>query len=162
MGNNKVRFINGYGPQEGPEESNSPFFNALDVEVKSAQVAGALVCIQLDANSKLGNKHIPGDPNEQSNNGKLLEKVIEDNDLIVVNGTDLYEGLISRFRKTINDCEKSVIDFFILCRRFFAVVKSLLIDEKRIYHQTKYASKAGIKNQKKSDHNNLIMTVDVV
>ena len=122
VGNNKVRFINGYGPQEGPEESNSPFFNALDVEVKSAQVAGALVCIQLDANSKLGNKHIPGDPNEQSNNGKLLEKVIEDNDLIVVNGTDLCEGLITRFRKTINDCEKSVIDFFILCRRFFAMV----------------------------------------
>ena len=63
MGNNKVRFINGYGPQEGPEESNSPFFNTLDVEVKSARVAGALVCIQLDANNKLGNKHIPRDPN---------------------------------------------------------------------------------------------------
>ena len=82
--------------------------------------------------------------------------------MIVVNGTDLCEGLITRFRKTINDCEKSVIDFFIVCRSFFAMVKSLLIDEKRIYHLTKYASKAGIKNQKESDHNNLIMTVDVV
>ena len=43
--------------------------------------------MELDANSKLGSKHIPGDPKEQSSNGKLLEKVVEDNELVVVNGT---------------------------------------------------------------------------
>ena len=161
IGNNKVRFINGYGPQEGSEETNSPFFNRIDLEVKSAQLAETLVCIELDANSKLGSRLVPGDPKEQSSNGKLLEKVIEDNDLIVVNGTDLCEGVITRFRKTINDCEKSVIDFFIVCRRFFALVISLLIDEKRIYHLTKYVSRNGTKNQKESDHNNLIMMVNV-
>ena len=118
IGTNKVRFINGYGPQEGPEEINSPFFDKLDFEIKSAQLAGTLICIELDANSKLGSKHVPGDPKEQTKNGKLLEKVIEDNDLIVVNGTDLCEGVITRFRKTINECEESVIDFFIVCRRF--------------------------------------------
>ena len=62
--------------------------------------------------------------------------------------------------KTINDCEESTIDFFIVCRRFFALVTSLLIDEKRIFHLTKYASKTGIKNQKESDHNNLIMKLN--
>ena len=160
IGTNKVRFINGYGPQEGPQEINSPFFDRLDFEIKSAQLAGTLICIELDANSKLGSKLIPGDPKEQSSNGKLLEKIVEDNDLIVVNGTELCEGRITRFRQTINDCEESIIDFFIVCRRFFSLVMSLLIDEKRIYHLTKYASKTGTKNRKESDHNNLIMKVN--
>ena len=118
IGTNKVRFINGYGTQEGPQEINSPFFDRLDFEIKSAQLVGTLICMELDANSKLGSKHIPGDPKEQSSNGKLLEKVVEDNELVVVNGTDLCEGVITRFRKTINDCEESTIDFFIVCRRF--------------------------------------------
>ena len=78
-----------------------------------------------------------------------------------MSGTNQCEGVITRFRKTINDCEKSVIDFFIVCRRFFALVISLLNFEKRIYHLTKYVSRNGTKNQKESDHNNLIMMVNV-
>ena len=144
IGMNKVWFINGYGPQEGPKETNQSFFNRLDSEVKSAKLAGTLICMELDANSKLGPRLIPGDPKEQSKNGKLLEKVIVDNDLVVVNGTNLCEGLVTRFRKTVNSTEESVIDFFIVCRRFFDMVSSLLIDEKRIYSLTKYASKTGI------------------
>ena len=58
--------------------------------------------MELDANSKLGAKIIPGDPKEQSKNGELLEKVITENDLIVVNATDICSGVITRFRKTIN------------------------------------------------------------
>jgi hypothetical protein len=69
-------------------------------------IAGAAVCIELDANSKLGPEIIPGDPEPKSKNGKLLEKVVKDNDLIVVNGTQLCKGLITRFRKTITNTEK--------------------------------------------------------
>ena len=72
----------------------------------------------MDANSKLGAAFIPGDPCEQSKNGKLLQKVIEENDLIVVNGTDVCKGLITRFRKTKNSIEKSVLDYFLVCRQF--------------------------------------------
>ena len=160
IGNNKVRFINGYGPQEGNEEANSAFFNRLDLEVKSAQLAGTLICMELDANSKLGPKLIPEDPKEQSKNGELLEKVIVENDLIVVNGTDLCKGVITRFRRTIHSTEESVIDFFIVCRRFFEMITSLLIDENRVHSLTKYASKTGVKNIKESDHNNLIMEIN--
>ena len=106
----KVRFINGYGPQETQKDDiRNEFFNRLDEEVKCAKIAGTAICIELDANSKLGCDIIPGDPDPKSKNGKLLEKVILENDLVVVNGSDICQGTITRFRKTINKTEgKSV------------------------------------------------------
>ena len=56
VGNYKVRFINGYGPQEGPLDTNISFFNRLDYEVRNSKLTGTLICMELDANSKLGSK----------------------------------------------------------------------------------------------------------
>jgi hypothetical protein len=98
----KLRLINGYGPQESNEDEAITFMNKIDLEVKTAKIAGAYICIEMDANSKLGMNIIKGDPNKQSRNGKLLEDVIENNDLIVVNGSTLCEGVITRHRKTVN------------------------------------------------------------
>ena len=96
--NRKVRFINAYGPQEtSPEETKAMFFNKLDEEIKSAQMAGTLVCIEMDANSKLGYELIPGDPKAKSKNGKCLQRVIEENNLVCVNSTDLCQGVIMRY-----------------------------------------------------------------
>ena len=117
--------------------------------------------MELDASSKLGSKLIQGDPKEQSKNGKLLENVVVDNDLIVVNGPNLCKGVIARLRKTIHNTEESVIVFFILCRRFFSLIISLEIDESRIYSLTKFASKYGNKNMKESDHHPLIMNINI-
>ena len=85
----------------------------MDEEIKSAQSAGALGCIELDANSKLGPSIIPRDPKAQSKNGKLLVNVV--NVVIVVNGTDLCKGVITRQKTTTIIEEKSVLDFFIVC-----------------------------------------------
>ena len=91
----KVRLINGYGPQETDEENSKAFMNRIDLEVKRSMLAGALVCLEMDANSKLGPDILKNDPKEESKNGKLLVKVIEENDLVVVNGTDLCDGVIT-------------------------------------------------------------------
>ena len=86
IGNKKVRFINAYGPQEDDKDDvREGFFNRIDQEVKRSKLAGALVCIEMDANAKLGPRIINGDPKEQSKNGKLLENVVTENDLIIVN-----------------------------------------------------------------------------
>ena len=54
LANSKVRQINAYGPQEDTkEELRKSFFNKLDEEVKKAKLSGALVCLELDANSKI-------------------------------------------------------------------------------------------------------------
>ena len=63
----RTRFINGYGPQESStEEIRKPFFDRLDLEIKSAKIAGCLICIEMDSNSKLGAALVPGDPKPQS------------------------------------------------------------------------------------------------
>lgn len=89
----------------------------------------------------------------------MLERVIKENDLIVVNGMDLCEGIITRFRKTINKDEKSVIDYFLVCRRFFELIIMMKIDEERIYSLTKFSNKKGAKDLKESDHNTMILKV---
>ena len=160
--NLKIRFINGYGPQEKEtDEVKAKFFNRIDLEVKSCKMSGALVCMEMDANSKLGSQVIAGDPeNEQSKNGKLLMKVVEENDLVVVNGTDLCEGTITRYRKTINGEEKAVIDFFIVCRNFLKLIIKMEVDDKRVHTLTKFSNKRGDKNIKKSDHNILSLLIN--
>ena len=69
IGKEKIRLMNGYGPQEDDlEDIRLSFFNRLDLEVKCAKLAGTLICIELDANSKLGPSIIPNDPKPQSRN----------------------------------------------------------------------------------------------
>ena len=157
----KVRFINAYGPQEDEVENSKSFFAKLDEVVKSAKIAGTLICIELDANSKLGPAVIPGDPKSQSKNGKLLLEVLKENSLTVVNGTDLCTGVITRIRKTTVRTEESVIDFFIVCEKFLALVTKMIIDEERKFVLTKFSTKNGEKSIKLSDHNLLILELDL-
>ena len=126
LGQSRVRFINGYGPQEYASEScRKQFFHQLDLEVKKAKLVGSLICIEMDSNAKLGSAIIPSDPRPQSDNGKLLEAVITENNLVVVNGQSLCKGTITRYRNTVNGEEKSVLDHFIVCDEFFQFVKSI-------------------------------------
>ena len=95
-----IRIINGYGPQENLEISKRmPFFSKLEEEILSAKLGNKSIVIQMDANSKLGGKIIPNDPNEQSPNGAVLAEIVERNGLIVANGiTQKCSGLITRRR----------------------------------------------------------------
>ena len=62
---------------------------------------------EIDADSKLGPGIIKGDPKEQSKNGKLLEQVVTDNNLVIVNGTELCDGVVTRQRTTVERNEES-------------------------------------------------------
>ena len=100
--------MNAYGPQEDENEDKKKlFFNKLDEEVRSAKLSGAMICLEMDANSKK-------DPHQQSKNGKLLEDFLLENELVVVNGLSLCEGTIPCYRKTINR-----VDFCNWCKRLF-------------------------------------------
>ena len=101
-------------------------------------MAGTLVCIEMDSNAKLGPSIIP---KPKSENGKLLERVITENDLIVVNASAICEGVITRYRKTINSVEEAVLDHFIVCREMFKLIRSMIIDEIGKYSLTKYKNK---------------------
>ena len=159
----KVRLINGYGPQESSaDDIRKSFFNSLDLEVQRAKLAGTMVFIEMDSNAKLGNAFISGDPKPQSSNGKLLADVIKKNDLIVVNGTEQCEGLITRFRKTVNSCEESVLDHVIVCRDMYQLLDKMLIDEAGAFALTKFSSKTGNSScAQQSDHRTIVAAFDV-
>ena len=150
FGQNKLRLINGYGPQENEtEETRKAFYTRLDFEIKRAKLSGCLICIEMDSNAKLGTAMIPDDPHPQSGNGKLLENVINENNLKVLNGSNLCKGTITRTRKTITGTEESIIDHFIVCQLMYTYVVSLQVDQERKYCLTKFASKTGVKTYSK-------------
>ena len=91
----------------------------------------------MDLNAKLGQEFIAADPKPMSENRKLLKQIIENNDLIVVNESPLCDGVITRFRKTLHSEEKSVLDHFIVCRSFYNLINSMVIDEASCYSLTK-------------------------
>ena len=122
-------------------------------EEKNAKLSDNLVCIQMDANSKLGKQVIKGDPHEMSKNGKALQEIIISEDLIVINATEKCKGTITRFRKSKTRTEQSILDYFVVCRQMFNLIISMEIDEERNLVLTKYANRKGEKVACQSDHN---------
>ena len=72
-----IRTINCYGPQENPRKkktevieenevednnANKNFFLKLRTEIEAAKISNRLICIQMDANSKVGDTIIKGNP----------------------------------------------------------------------------------------------------
>ena len=153
------RIITGYGPQETwEEEKRVTFFQKLEEEIVKAAIAGKSVIIEMDANAKLGKKHIPDDPHEITPNGKLLEGIIERQNLFVVNGSRKCKGNITRKRTTKNRVEESVIDIVLISSDMIGNLESLVIDEDRKHVLTKIKkTKKGV-IKKESDHNILITT----
>ena len=156
-----IRVISGYGPQENlDEEKRLTFFLALEVEIEKAELAGKSVIIEMDANSKLGEKYIKGDPHKMSPNGALLAGIIERHGLVVGNGSDKCKGTITRKRVTKDHTEESVIDLVLFSSDLNKHLAGILVDEKRNHVLTRITkSKRGIK-VKESDHNVIITEFD--
>ena len=109
--------------------------------------------METDANAKLGWSLIPNDPNEMSNNGKLLRDIIVRQNLYCLNADPLCEGTITHHRKTVHREENAVLDYVIVCKKLSSSLKKMTIDDKRQFTLTKYASTSGIRMKKVSDHN---------
>lgn len=81
--------------------------------------------------------------------------------MIVVNGTELCTGVITRYRQTTLRTEESVLDYFIVCEKFFTYVTGMIVDEARRFSLTKFCTKNGRKSVKVSDHNTLILNLNI-
>ena len=161
LGTKEVRVITGYGPQENwSKEQRMPFFEKLEEEVIKAKINDKAVMIQMDANSKLGPHVIKGDPHSQSDNGKILNDIIERNALVVINADQSKcSGKITRRRNTAKVKEESIIDFVITCEDMADIVETMKIDEDGEFVLTKYyKTKKGVE-VKESDHNSIVTTI---
>ena len=155
----KIRFINSYGIQENcSAEDRSDYYNILEEEILQTFDCGRMLCIETDANAKLGPRYIQGDLHQMSANGKLLMSLIERHNLVVINGTDKCTGVITRMRKKGGLVEKSTIDFFIVCQSLFQMVTKMTVDEKRSYVLTKFTRNQG---KVESDHNPMILELNM-
>ena len=148
------RIITRYGPQETwEEERRLPFFLKLEEEIVKAVMAGKAVIIEMDANAKLGKKHIPDDPYEITQNAKLLEGIIERQNHFVVNGSRKCKGNITRKRTTKTRVEESIIDLVLVTSDLIGNIESLEVDEDRRHVLTQIKkTKTGI-IKKESNHN---------
>ena len=112
-------------------ERKMEFYSHLDQEIENALTNDCYLCLQMDANGKLGSQIIQGDPNEMSPNGQLLFDLITRKSLVVINSTNKCHGIITRMRMKGKNKEQSVIDYFIVCQELYNLVISMLVDEDR-------------------------------
>ena len=161
LGNQEIRIINAYGPQEDEVEKSLSFWQQLEAEAISAIEENCLTLIQLDANAKVGPGIIPYDCHAQSNNGIFLVEMIKRQNLFLLNASDLCEGKITRHRVTKNGIERSTIDYIIVCEFMYRKLVKMVIDEDRIHTLTKYTTTCGVISKSESDHNPLFCQFDL-
>ena len=126
------RFINAYGPQESAKVNKRiQFYARLEEEIIKAKLQNTMICLEFDANAKLGSEIIANDPNEITPNGELLSGIVLRNNLVVCKGTTLCQGLLTRTRKTVNGLETSIIDFLIVCEELFSHMEDMKVDEQK-------------------------------
>ena len=154
-GDKDILVMTGYGPQEHWTDGDRlPFFTALEEEIASAEYEGKSVIITMDANSKLGPNYIPGDSHDMSQNGKVLDGIIDRHALCVINGlTGKRKGVITRERHTVNGVERSVIDLVIMSSDMTQHVENIHFDEERVDVLTKNVKLNNGICLTKSDHN---------
>ena len=109
--------------------------------------------ILMDSNAWLGPKVIPNDPHKQNKNGELFHNFLKRNpQMHLLNSSSLCNGLITRSRVVENRCERSVIDFVIVCDKVMPLMTKFVVDENKTFGIASYSRK----QIRYSDHNSLI------
>ena len=159
----KFRCVGAYGPQETDKiEKKINFWAKLSNEVENAAHSEAGFILQMDGNLRAGQEIIPGDPHQMNNNGKLFKEFLSNHShLTVVNSLDICSGLITRSRKTKHRVEESVLDVFVVCDKVLPYVTNMVVDEKKEFVLTNFNKVKGETIVKDSDHNTLIMTMNI-
>ena len=70
---------------------------------------GCHIVAEIDANAKIGKEAQPDDPNEATENGKIMLDMIKRNYLIVANTLPCCKGLITRQRVLENGTEEKAV-----------------------------------------------------
>ena len=159
----KIKCVVGYGPQENClKENKLKFWNYIEEEALNAWNNNLGFIFHCDGNLWAGSSIIPGDPREQNKNGKIFEEFLARNpNLIVVNSLPLCKGKITRHRIKDGKEEKSILDFFIVCRRILPFVTSMVIDEEKQFILTNYKPARKGSKAKDSDHFTEYLDIDL-
>ena len=136
-----------YGKQESRvnKDEIEKEMTLLQEEITEMKEEGEIF-LGMDGNGKVGILN-----ESPSRNGKLLQQVFDNTDLILMNNSDKCIGKITR-KNTNNVNEVSAIDFITVSEYVEKWIKKIIIDEDGL---------ATIKGKKNSDHNTIITTLSV-
>ena len=157
LGQSKIRIINAYGPQEDDGSQRTlGFWQEIESEIMNAKDNDCLVIVELDANAKVGKDVIKDDPNQSSNNGKVMLDVLQRQNLHIANASDVCEGTITRERVSGEKSEKSIIDYILICEKMKKFLTKMTIDDSRSYVLSRYLKTKNGRKIITSDHNVLM------
>ena len=159
----KIRVINAYGPQDDdPISEKIQFWTTLEKEILAAKGENCEIIIQMDANAKVGERILPGNPHKvPDTNGLELIALLDRQNLALLNADNRCNGSITRYRETVRGIEKSILDYMLVSESLYQSFQYMKIDEDRLFTVMKYASKTGKTKQVVSDHNPLIARFDI-
>ena len=96
-------------------EKLKEYYGEMEKEVLKALHLNEELIIMGDFNAKLED---PVNNIKADKSGKMLNKLVQKHNLIIVNNTERCQGKWTRIN-TKNESEKSVIDFMICCQRMY-------------------------------------------
>ena len=138
-----------YGKQENEKrEEIEREYEQLNTQINIFKAKGEVI-LTGDFNSKL-KISIRGEEQHQSANGIHLQRLIENNNLEPVSIKPEYVDYTRQNRNNIN--EKSVIDYVVSTPSIAHNFKEIITDTKGVYR---------IKGRKESDHNTILMEVEM-
>ena len=159
----KISCTTAYGPQtDDKTEKKDNFWQYLDEEAKKAELEGEGFLLQGDLNSWLGSDIIQNDPRNLNNNEKRFNTFLTENSLTVVNALGICKGLITRIKMRDGKIQKSIIDFFVVCKRLRPYLKEMIIDDQKDKILTNYN---GVNKGKKvavdTDHMTMLLKMNL-
>ena len=134
--NGKINICIAYGLHESrctKEEIEDWHFN---IEQKIGEYDTHPVLLIGDMNAHIGNddKGVSGNYPEINQNGSHLRNMIDRRQLVLINNTKICHGKYTRVDPT---GKQSILDLIIANNQMFNLMKSVNIDEKRVYTLTR-------------------------
>ena len=138
-----------YGPQENENISKAKeIFTSLNNQIaQKAEKNEIIIAGDFNAKITINNKECK---QPESRNGKLLQTIIEDNNLIVAN-LKADAGIWTRVNRK-NNKEKSVIDYILTTPYVANNIQTLIVDEE---------GHLRIKGKNETDHNTITMSIAI-
>ena len=98
-----IRIILRYGRQEAANKMQRElFYDDLQIDIERGKVNGGSMLILGDLNAKLGSDYFINNHQEITQNDKMLKKIINKNQLSIVNTPEKCCGTWTRVKKTKN------------------------------------------------------------
>ena len=158
-----LRVIIGHAPQGNEKvETRAEFFEEMCVQIERAVSSGDEILLLGDFNARVSYDGKGVVAEHESPNGKKMVELLEKYSLKIGNFHPNTSGKWTRIQSDKTGCvHKSAIDYVIVGDKLFDSIRSVLIDEDKIYCPYREKTVKGLKKVIFSDHCSLIVDMSL-